>query len=91
MEPCCHDKLMEGMNFVVVLFFRRAAVPKMGYIVQGLMRCCTDAQNKKWKLLKKTQRHGNSVTELAYRQATSAVKCPDLILGALTCSGTGRL
>lgn len=35
MEPYGHDKLIEEMNFVVVLIFsRKAAVPNMRYIVQ---------------------------------------------------------
>lgn len=35
MEPYGHDKLIEEMDFVVVLFFsRKAAFPKMRYVVQ---------------------------------------------------------
>ena len=35
MEPYGHDKLIEKMNFVVALFVsRKAAIPKMRYIVQ---------------------------------------------------------
>lgn len=59
-------------------------------LYNGTRRCSTDAWNKKWNLQKKIQRNGHSVTDSAYPQATSAIKWPALILGALTCNGTGR-
>lgn len=61
MEPCGHDKLIEEMNFVVVLFFsRKAAVPKVRYIVQWhheMLHWCLEQEvdlakkdTEKWEL-----------------------------------------